>query len=144
MSMTPSTHAGPPRNWAILNAHLIDGNPGGYAGRGGVVIEEGRIAASGPQVSPESIGDLAFVDAGNRTVMPGLIDCHAHLTWNALASPVATLIDERAAPVRLALRVERSKRCRRGYVFAVAEIDADVDSPPAQWTIVHTAAGHQR
>ena len=102
--MTPSTHAGPPRNWAILNAHLIDGNPGGYAGRGGVVIEEGRIAASGPQVSPESIGDLAFVDAGNRTVMPGLIDCHAHLTWNALASPVATLIDERAAPVRLALR----------------------------------------
>jgi imidazolonepropionase-like amidohydrolase len=93
-----------PRTWALLNANLIDGDPGGYAGHGGLVIEDGRITASGPQVSHESIGHLAYVDVGQRTVMPGLIDCHAHLTWNALASPVATLIEERGAPVRLALR----------------------------------------
>jgi imidazolonepropionase-like amidohydrolase len=93
-----------PRAWALVNARLIDGNPGGYAGHGGVLIEDGRITASGPHVSRESIGDLAFVDVGNRTVLPGLIDCHAHLTWNALASPVATLVEERASPVRLALR----------------------------------------
>src|ERR1700760_2286229 len=92
------------RAWALVNAVLVDGNPGGYAGPGGVLIEDGRITASGPQVSRESIGDTPFVDASNRTVMPGLIDCHAHLTWNALGSPVATLVEERASPVRLALR----------------------------------------
>jgi imidazolonepropionase-like amidohydrolase len=92
------------RAWALVNAHLIDGNPGGYAGHGGVLIEDSRIKASGPDVSRDSIGDMPFVDVGNRTVMPGLIDCHAHLTWNAVASPVATLVEERAVPVRLALR----------------------------------------
>src|SRR5207248_3832439 len=93
-----------PRKWALLNANLIEGNPGGYAGRGGLVVEGGRIAASGLDVSGDSIGDMAFIDASNRTVMPGLIDCHAHLTWDALASPVATLIQERGSPIRLALR----------------------------------------
>jgi imidazolonepropionase-like amidohydrolase len=105
VSILPPVHPLPrPPLWALLNANLVDGDPGGYAGHGGVVIENGRITASGPQVSRESIGDRAYLDVGQRTVMPGLIDCHAHLTWNALASPVATLIEERAAPVRLALR----------------------------------------
>jgi imidazolonepropionase-like amidohydrolase len=93
-----------PRKWALVNANLIDGDPGGFAGRGGLVVEDGRIIASGPDVSLDSIGDVASIDAGGRSVLPGLIDCHAHLTWNALASPVATLIEERASPARLALR----------------------------------------
>jgi imidazolonepropionase-like amidohydrolase len=93
-----------PRKWALVNAHLIDGNPGGFAGRGGLVLEDGRIIASGADVSVDSIGDVESIDAGGRSVLPGLIDCHAHLTWNALASPVATLIEERASPARLALR----------------------------------------
>ena len=93
-----------PRKWALVNAHLIDGNPGGYAGHGGLIIENGRIIASGHQISRDSIGALPAVDCNRRTVMPGLIDCHAHLTWDAQASPVARLIDERASSVRLALR----------------------------------------
>ncbi len=98
MSLTP------PRRWALVNARLLDGNPGGYAGSGGLIIEHGRIAACGPAISRGCIGDLPFVDAAGRTVMPGLIDCHAHLTWNAGAAPVATLMDERVAPVRLGMR----------------------------------------
>jgi imidazolonepropionase-like amidohydrolase len=93
-----------PARWALLNAHLIDGNPGGYAGPGGLIIDNGRIAASGPDVRRDSIGALPAVDCHDRTVMPGLIDCHAHLTWDAKGSPVARLIEERASPVRLALR----------------------------------------
>jgi len=90
--------------WALLNAHLIDGNPGGYAGHGGVLIADGRIVASGPDVGPNSVGDAPSRDAGGRTVMPGLVDCHVHLTWSARAAPVATLIEERDAPATLALR----------------------------------------
>ena len=90
--------------WALLNARLIDGNPGGYAGHGGVLIVDGRIAASGPDVGPDSVGDVRRVDAGNRTVVPGLVDCHVHLTWSAQAAPVATLIEERDSAAILALR----------------------------------------
>jgi imidazolonepropionase-like amidohydrolase len=96
--------------WALLNAHLIDGNPGGYAGHGGVLIGDGRILASGPDVGPESVGDVRSVDAGERTVMPGLIDCHVHLTWSAQAAPVATLIEERDAAATLALRAAANAR----------------------------------
>jgi imidazolonepropionase-like amidohydrolase len=92
------------RSWAIVNAYLIDGNPGGYAGHGGVLIADGRIAASGADVRQDSVGDVHVIDAGNRTVMPGLIDCHVHLTWSAQASPVATLLEERESPATLALR----------------------------------------
>jgi imidazolonepropionase-like amidohydrolase len=99
--MRPSTT---PPTWALVNARLIDGNPGGYAGSGGVLIRDGRIAASGPDVSADSIGDIPCIDAANRTVLPGLIDCHVHLTWSAQASPVATLIKERELPSTLALR----------------------------------------
>jgi imidazolonepropionase-like amidohydrolase len=91
-----------------VNANLIDGNPGGYVGRGGLIVEDGRISAMGADVSADSIGEVESLDAAGRTVMPGLIDCHAHLTWNALASPVATLIEERASPARLALRAAAS------------------------------------
>jgi imidazolonepropionase-like amidohydrolase len=102
--------AAPPRRWALLNARLLDGDPGGYAGHGGLIVENGRLAASGAHISRDSIGDLPFADAGGRTVMPGLIDCHAHLTWNADAAPVPTLIDERTAPVRLGLRAAHNAR----------------------------------
>jgi imidazolonepropionase-like amidohydrolase len=101
--MTPA-NSGSPRPWAIVNAHLVDGDPGGYAGHGGVLIAGGRIAASGPDVRPDSVGDARLVDAGNRTVMPGLIDCHVHLTWSAQASPVATLLEERESAATLAVR----------------------------------------
>ena len=104
MSILRPVNSVQPGKWALLNARLIDGNPGGYAGHGGLVIENGRIVASGPQVSRDSIGALPAVDCDHRTVMPGLIDCHAHLTWDAKGSPVARLVDERASPVRLALR----------------------------------------
>jgi imidazolonepropionase-like amidohydrolase len=90
--------------WALVNGHLVDGNPGGYAGQGGVLIEDGRITASGPDVTRDSIGDTPSKDVSGFTIMPGLIDCHAHLTWSAQASPVATLVEERASLVRLGFR----------------------------------------
>jgi imidazolonepropionase-like amidohydrolase len=83
---------------------LIDGDPGGFAGHGGVLIADGRIAASGPDVGTDSVGDVPRVDVGKRTVLPGLIDCHVHLAWSARAAPVGTLIEERASPTSLALR----------------------------------------
>jgi imidazolonepropionase-like amidohydrolase len=88
----------------LVNAHLIDGDPHGYAGPGGVLIAGDQILASGPDVSHDAVGDARILDLAGRTLLPGLVDCHAHLSWSAQATPVATLIEELGSPERLALR----------------------------------------
>ena len=53
----------------------------GLDGPGGVAIKDGRITASGPDVSGPAIETLDYPDA---IVLPGLVDLHAHpapLSW---------------------------------------------------------------
>jgi imidazolonepropionase-like amidohydrolase len=50
--------------------------------RGEVLVTDGRIAAVGPSV-PRPDGALA-VDLTGHTVLPGLIDCHTHVTLTAV------------------------------------------------------------
>jgi imidazolonepropionase-like amidohydrolase len=66
------------------NARLIDGRGGPAVERASVTIEEGRIAAIGT-----AAGDAPpdAVDVGGRTLMPGLIDAHAHLSSDTDRSP---------------------------------------------------------
>jgi imidazolonepropionase-like amidohydrolase len=54
-----------------------------------VEIEDGRIAAVGPLGEMNAAGDL--VDLGDVTLMPGLIDAHQHLAFDASDDPVAHL-----------------------------------------------------
>lgn len=61
----------------IYNARII--NPAGeYSGRGEVLIDrQGKIAAIGERVqAPEN---CAALDAGEKLLLPGLIDMHCHL-----------------------------------------------------------------
>jgi imidazolonepropionase-like amidohydrolase len=95
---------GAPQRWALVGAHLIDGDPHGYSGPGGVLVEDGRILASGPGVGRDAVGDTPLLELAGRTLMPGLVDCHAHLSWSADARPVDTLIAELDLPERLTLR----------------------------------------
>jgi len=52
---------------------------------GAVVVEDGRIASVGPArgLSPNT----EAVDLGDVTLMPGLVDAHVHLVWDASAKP---------------------------------------------------------
>jgi len=44
-----------------------------------MVVRAGRIAAVGPRGSISTPTDAEVVDAGDQTVMPGVVDCHTHL-----------------------------------------------------------------
>lgn len=57
----------------ITDAVVFDGEE--TQGRGSVRVEDGRIVAVG-EVAPEA-GD-EVIDAGGRTLLPGLIDAHMH------------------------------------------------------------------
>ncbi len=49
---------------------------------GFVHLKEGRIAAVGPRTqAPQGAETL---DTGGKTLMPGLMNCHAHLSWDGI------------------------------------------------------------
>jgi imidazolonepropionase-like amidohydrolase len=62
---------------AITNATLIDGTGRAPVQHATVVIEDERIASVGSKADVPR--DAEVIDAGGRTVMPGLIDSHVHL-----------------------------------------------------------------
>lgn len=65
----------------IGNVSVFDGT-GAAATRGSVVIVGERIEAviAGEAVVPQRPGDT-FIDGHGGTLMPGLVEAHAHLTW---------------------------------------------------------------
>jgi imidazolonepropionase-like amidohydrolase len=77
----PALIADPPRAegrlW-LTNARLFDGTGAAVRERVSVLVDAGRIAAvaEGAEAPPEG---AVSVDLGGRTLMPGLIDAHAHV-----------------------------------------------------------------
>lgn len=61
---------------ALVNGNVIDGNGGARRTGATVVIDGGTIAEVSQQ--REFGSEVRVVDLEGRTVMPGLIDCHAH------------------------------------------------------------------
>jgi imidazolonepropionase-like amidohydrolase len=64
------------QNLTITNARIIDGT-GKVIDRGAVVVKDGKIA-SVSAAAPAAAGGRT-IDAGGKTVMPGLIDAHRHI-----------------------------------------------------------------
>jgi imidazolonepropionase-like amidohydrolase len=68
---------------AIRAGQLIDGR-GGDPVRDAIVLVDGAtIEAVGPAGAVTIPAGAEVVDATGRTVMPGLIDCHVHITVNS-------------------------------------------------------------
>lgn len=66
----------------IRGARLVDGTGGPPVDDAVLIAVDGRIAYAGPvQGAPDAGGET--VDARGRTLIPGLIDCHVHLCFDA-------------------------------------------------------------
>ncbi|MSP79848.1 MAG: amidohydrolase family protein [Rhodospirillales bacterium] len=68
---------------AIVGGRLIDGTGRDPVAKGVVVIEDGSIAAAGPETRVSVPKGAEILDAAGRTVLPGFIDCHVHGTYRA-------------------------------------------------------------
>src|SRR5205085_3218738 len=78
----------PPARVAIKAGRLVNVRNGEVTSNVFVLIEGERIVS----VSRTAPADVPIIDLSNQTVLPGLIDCHAHLllNWKDL-SAVSTL-----------------------------------------------------
>jgi imidazolonepropionase-like amidohydrolase len=65
---------------AITAARVIDG-AGRLITSGTVIVENGRITSVSAGARPSGFRGVAY-DLGDATVMPGLMDVHAHVAWH--------------------------------------------------------------
>lgn len=66
--------------WLFTNARIFDGS-GRAPFPGEVFVENTRIEAVTDSASRINRPHAQIVDCGGRTLMPGLVEAHAHLSW---------------------------------------------------------------
>ena len=79
------------QNLTITNARILDGT-GRVIERGAVVVRDGKIVSV--SATAPAAGGGRTIDAGGKTVMPGLIDAHRHIVTG---NPAEWLAQARAA-----------------------------------------------
>ena len=67
-----------PADLAIVGAQLIDGTGGEPIADAVILIDDGRVRAAGPSNAVEVPDGTEVIDAAGKTVIPGLVDLHAH------------------------------------------------------------------
>src|SRR5262249_25737112 len=77
-----AARSAPPEAALIKAGKLIDAREGRVLNDQAILIEGGRIKAVGPalDVAGHAPAGVRVIDLSNSTVLPGLIDCHTHLT----------------------------------------------------------------
>jgi imidazolonepropionase-like amidohydrolase len=96
----------------FTNARLFDGMNLNTREGMSVLVQGGLIAdvVQGPITPP--VG-ATVIDAGGRTLMPGLIDAHWHTMMAAL--PISRLLTQDAGDIHLAAAVQAERTLMRGF-----------------------------
>src|SRR5262249_24584092 len=68
-----------PKIVAVKAARALDTRTGAIVNNVVIVIEGDRIKEVGPNVAVPA--NVEVIDLGSKTILPGLIDCHTHLTF---------------------------------------------------------------
>ncbi|MDQ3930340.1 MAG: amidohydrolase family protein [Chloroflexota bacterium] len=76
-------------NLTLTNARLIDGTGSQPRNNTTIIVRSGRIEAVREGAEQAGEGGVEVIDVGGRTVLPGLINAHCHITMNAGADPFA-------------------------------------------------------
>ncbi|WP_369134612.1 amidohydrolase family protein [Modestobacter sp. I12A-02662] len=69
-------------SFLLRNVTVVDGTGAAPVPGQALVVEGRRIAWIGPEDQAPGVAPESVVDGGGGTVLPGLINCHVHLTAN--------------------------------------------------------------
>jgi imidazolonepropionase-like amidohydrolase len=115
----------PIRPLALVGARLLDGrSPDGVKDGIVVIDEDGRISTSGPAASIAAARGTHKLDLAGLTLLPGLIDCHVHLTMKL--EPVHDRVQRSATDV-----VVRALQTGRDFLQAGVTTVRDAGYTPA-------------
>jgi imidazolonepropionase-like amidohydrolase len=102
--------AAPTPSRTILRAgKLLDVRTGKTLTNQAIVVEDGKIVSVGPDSGATSDANVKVIDLSGKTVLPGLIDAHTHITFDpkfgydrlAISVPREALIGAKNARVTL-------------------------------------------
>jgi imidazolonepropionase-like amidohydrolase len=97
----------------VRAARLFDGASPRLIQQPMVVIDAGRI--TGVEPGPiEAPSDAAVVDLGDVTLLPGMIDAHVHLGFDASPDPVAQMLVDSDATLLLRMRLAARRALAAG------------------------------
>ena len=120
MTLT-NTGSVPGHRLVLTNAQVLDVETGTYL-EGAVVAEGGRIVQVGGD-APSGGTDAEVVDLAGAFVLPGLIDCHVHVT-----AATAALADLRTwPPSYVTAHAARSMRAMLGRGFTTVRDTGGAD-----------------
>ena len=80
---------------AVVHGRLIDGTGAEPVDDGAVVIRDGRVAAVGPAAQVAIPECAETIDGTGKTVMPGIIEAHAHVAGQPRGQKVLRLTLQR-------------------------------------------------
>ncbi|MEU6482641.1 amidohydrolase family protein [Streptomyces sp. NPDC046887] len=112
--------------------------------QGAVLLDADRIAAVGPAAELDASvpAEVPRLRCPGATVLPGLIDCHVHLAFDAGPDPVRA-VTEAAAPDLAAAMAERATRLLAAGITTVRDLgDRDALTIPLRDSLASgTVAG---
>lgn len=111
-----------PNQVVFKNVKVFDGTSNRLSAATEVLVEGNKIKEISANASENASNGATVIDAGGRTITPGLIDAHVHLMWN-----VGEMELQYAAPDYLAALtlVEAKATLMRGYT-SVRDISGNV------------------
>lgn len=107
----------------VSAGQVLTGPEGARTRDGAVLVRDDRIAAVGPraEVEARATAGAVRVSRPEGTLLPGLIDGHVHLCFDAGPDPAATLREADEAELLLAM-ADRAARMAAGGVTTVRDL----------------------
>jgi imidazolonepropionase-like amidohydrolase/Tol biopolymer transport system component len=106
---------------ALVGARLITMNGDEVVQNGTIVVEENRISALGPAGSVEVPSDATVIDVAGKTIIPGLIDAHAHV-GHFFSGPIPNQFWPYYANLAYGVTTTHDPSANTGTVFTLSEM----------------------
>ena len=116
---------GPEGTLVLRNGRIFDGT-GTSAHAGTVVIERNKIAKILPANSTDWPKDAQVIDVSGKTILPGLIDLHTHLTYPLNEEDFGVAMNDADATLR---GVEKLRYFIESGITSVRDVGSKGDVP---------------
>jgi len=116
---------GPEGTLVLRNGRIFDGT-GTLAHAGTVVIERNKIAKILPANSTDWPKDAQVIDVSGKTILPGLIDLHTHLTYPLNEEDFGVAMNDADATLR---GVEKLRYFIESGITSIRDVGSKGDVP---------------
>jgi len=116
---------GPEGTLVLRNGRIFDGT-GGPAREGTLIIERNKVVKILPPGSSDWPKDASVIDASGKTILPGLIDLHTHLTYPLNQEDIGVAMNDADATLRA---VEKLRYFIESGITSVRDVGSMGDVP---------------